>query len=145
MKPKISEACPNIQIGGVPKALSVEHRVTMKTWMKLKEQTKEGGIIQTFDMEKFLDKESLVDTMFTLKTKSDIDDKDYRLCYKLNENTRICVRTTVGESDSKLIKNSLGQGSFGAALASSINIGFAIQDTFHETSSTNTATLPINT
>ena len=76
MKPKIVEACPNIQIGGVPKASSVEHLVTMKTWMKLKEGTKEAGIIQTFDMEKFSDKESLVDTMFTLKTKADIDNKD---------------------------------------------------------------------
>ena len=95
-------------------------------------------------MEKFFDKESLLDTMYTLKTKADIDNKDYRLWYKLNENTRIRVRTSVGESDSKLIKNSLGQGSFGAALASSINIGCAIQDTFHETSSTNIGTLPIN-
>jgi hypothetical protein len=50
----------------------------------------------------------------------------------------------VGESDAKLVKNSLGQGSFGAALASSINIGCAIQDTFHETSSTNIGTLSLN-
>ena len=50
MKPKIINACPNIQIGGVPKASSVEHLVVVKTWMKLKEETKEGGIIQTFDM-----------------------------------------------------------------------------------------------
>ena len=100
-----------LELHGVPKASSVEHLVTMKTWMKFKEGTKEAGIIQTFDME-FFDKESLVDTMFTLKTKADIDNKDYRLWYKLNENTRIRVRTSVGESDSKLIKNSLGQGSF---------------------------------
>jgi hypothetical protein len=144
MKPKIIGACPNIQIGGIPKASSVEHLVTMKTWMKLKEETKEAGIIQTFDMEKFFDKESLLDTMYTLKTKADIDNKDYRLWYKLNENTRIRVKTSVGESDAKLITNSLGQGSFGAALASSINIGCAIQDTFHETSSTNIGTLPLN-
>ena len=112
--------------------------------MKLNERTKEGGILQTFDMEKFFDKESLVDTMYTLKTKADIDDKDYRLWYKLNENTRISIRTSVGESESKLIKNSLGQGSFGAALASSLNIGWAIKDTFKEMSSTSIGTLPIN-
>ena len=110
MKPKIIGACPNIQIGGIPKASSVEHLVTMKTWMKVKEETKEAGIIQTFDMEKFFDKESLVDTMFTLKTKADIDNKDYRLWYKLNENTRIRVKTSVGESEATLIENSLGQG-----------------------------------
>ena len=76
----------------------MEHLVTLKTWMKTKESSKEGGIIQTFDMEKFFDKESLLDTMVTLKT------KDYRMWFKLNEDTRIRVRTSVGESDSKLIK-----------------------------------------
>ena len=118
--------------------------MVLKTWMKQKEETKEGGIIQTFDMEKFFDKESLVDTMFTLKTRADIDNKDYRLWFKLNEDARISVRTLVGESESKLIKNSLGQGFFGAALASSLNIGCAIKDTFQETSSTNIGTLPLN-
>ena len=117
----------------------------MKTWMKVKEETKEPGIIQTFDMEKFFDKESLLDTMYTLKTKAKIDNKDYRLWYKLNENTRIRVKTSVGESEANLIVNSLGQGSFGAALASSINIGCAIKDTFHDTSSTNIGTLSLNT
>ena len=112
--------------------------------MKLKEETKEGGVIQTFDMDKIFNKESLLDTMFTLKTKAGIDNKDYRLWFKLNEDTRISGRTSVGESDSKLIKNSLGQGSFGAALASSLNIGCAIQDTFQETCSTNIGTLPLN-
>ena len=46
--------------------------------------------------------------MFTLKKKADINNKDYRLWYKLNEDTRISMRTSVGESESKLIKNSLG-------------------------------------
>ena len=62
----------------------------------------------------------------------------------MNEDTRISVRTSVGESESKLIKNSLGQGSFGAALASSLNIGCAIKDTFGEMSSTYIGTLPLN-
>jgi hypothetical protein len=95
-------------------------------------------------MENIFDKESLLDTMFTLKTKAGIDNKDYRLWFQLNEDTRISVRTSVGESDSKLIKNSLGQGSFGAALASSLNIGCSIKDTFQETCSTNIGTLPLN-
>ena len=49
--------------------------------------------------------------------------------FKLNEDTKIAVRTSVGESKTEIIKNSMGQGSFGAALASSINIDCAIQDT----------------
>ena len=95
--------------------------------MKIKEDTKQGGIINTYDMEKFFDKESLLDIMYMLKKKTDIDEKDYRLWYKLNEDTVIAVRTSVGETGTKLMENSVGQGSFGAALASSLNIGRAIK------------------
>ena len=93
------------QIGGVPESSSVEYLVTTKTWMKLKEEKKENGIYQTFDMERFFDKKSLMDTMYTLKTKADIDDKDYRLWYKLNEDAKICVKTSVEVSNTKLVKN----------------------------------------
>ena len=48
----------------------------------------------------------------------------------LNENAKISVRTSVGESDFSTITNSLGQGSFGAAPASLLNIGCAVVDTF---------------
>ena len=58
MKPNIIKSCPNIQIGGVPGASSTEHLVTTKTWMKTKEEDKQGGIMNTFDLEKFFDKES---------------------------------------------------------------------------------------
>ena len=37
--------------------------------------------------------------------------------YKMNENAKIGVRTAVGETDTKQVNNSLGQGMFGSALA----------------------------
>ena len=80
------------------------------------EESKKMGIINTYDMEKFFDKESLIDIMFTLRRKADISDKDYRMWFKLNEDTELAVRTSVGESKTELIKNSVGQGSYGAAL-----------------------------
>ena len=49
--------------------------------------------------------------------------------------SQTAVKTSVGESKTKVVKNSVGQGSFGAALASSLNIGSAIQDTFKWTKS----------
>ena len=64
-------------------------------------------IINTLDMEKFFDKESLMDIMYTLCKKAGIDVKDHRLWYKLNEDTEIAVRTSVGESKTEIIKNSL--------------------------------------
>ena len=63
MKLKIIKSCPNIQIGGVPKASCTEHLITTKTWMKVKEESKQGGIMNTFDLSKFFEKESLLDTI----------------------------------------------------------------------------------
>ena len=116
MIPNIVKACPSIQIGGIPKSSCSEHLLTLKTWMLNKESKKENGIFQVFDMENFFDKESLLDAMYTLRNKADICNKSYRLWYRLNEKARISVRTSVGESESKEIADSLGQGSFGAAL-----------------------------
>ena len=81
-------------------------------------------------MAKFFYKESLLDCMDTLKKKVNIDAKFYKMLYKLNANTKISVKTSVGESKTAPIKDILGQGSFAAILASSLNIGNAIADKF---------------
>ena len=53
MKPNIVKACLNIHIGGMPGSSSVEHLITLKTWMLMKEEKKLTGIFQAFVMEKF--------------------------------------------------------------------------------------------
>ena len=68
------------------------------------------GIFQGFDMEKFFDKESLLNTLYT---EGHIIDKDYRMRYKLNCKTLISVLTTMRESDAHRIFDRIGQGSFG--------------------------------
>ena len=83
MKDDIVNATPKMQLGGMPGASSVEHLVTLKTWMKLKEQYKSQGIFQVFDMSKFFDKESLLDCMYILHKKANIDHKCYKIWYKL--------------------------------------------------------------
>ena len=50
----IVAACPNIKIGGMPESSTVEHLVTVKTWMLMKEKKNDNVIFQTFDMEKIL-------------------------------------------------------------------------------------------
>ena len=144
MKGKIVGACPNIQIGGMPNSSSVEHLVTLKILMKMLEESNKMGIINTFDMEKFFDKESLMDIMYTLWKKAGIDEKHYRMWYKLNEDTEIAVRTSVGESKTEIVKNSVGQGSFGAVLASSLNIGCVVQEAFKGKKSTSIGHLALN-
>ena len=98
--------------------------------MKKIEENNEAGILSLYDMAKFFDKESLLDCMNTLNKKAQIDAKSYRMWYKLNENTKISVKTSVGESKTAPIKDSVGQGSFGAGLVSSLNIGCAVDDLF---------------
>ena len=134
MKPDIVKACPNIQLGGIPEASSDDHLITMKQIMKNKEERKEGLIVNTYDMKKFFDKESLMDAAFTLNKVAKVDDQSYRLWCKMNEDTRISVKTSVGLSRSENVKDSLGQGSMGAALVSTLNIGYAVQETFKEPS-----------
>ena len=63
MKEKIVQATPNIQLGGMPGASCVDHLIVVKTWMKYKEENKKGGILCTYDMSKFFDKEPLCDIM----------------------------------------------------------------------------------
>ena len=145
MKEDIVKACPINQLGGMPGAMSVEHLVVLKTWMKQKEQQKESGIFNVFDMSKFFDKESLLDCMNVLNTHAKISNKSYRLWYKLNEGTRISVKTSVGETDKATIFDSIGQGSVGAALVSALNIGVAIKETFTDQYTASIGQLSLNT
>ena len=95
-------------------------------------------------MSKFFDKESLLDCMYTLDKKANIDHKCYKIWYKLNENARISVKTSVGESKSKIVKDSIGQGSGGASLVSSLNLGCALEETFENNPSTAIGNLNLN-
>ena len=52
-----------MQIGGIKNNSSSEHLIIVKTWMKTNETNKMVCIFQAFDMEKFFDKEGLIDTL----------------------------------------------------------------------------------
>ena len=64
--------------------------------------------------------------------------------FKLNCKTRISVVTTVGETDARRIFDSIGQGSFGAALASALNIGTAIYNATEDKTLTELGAMPLN-
>ena len=65
----------------MPGSSSVEHLLTLTTWMMMKEENKSNGIFQTFDMEKFFDKESLRDVMYMLHNEAKICDIGCALKY----------------------------------------------------------------
>ena len=46
MKPERVENCPNIQIRGIPGFSNVEHIITLKTWMLMKEKIGTNGILK---------------------------------------------------------------------------------------------------
>ena len=144
MKPDIISATPKIQLGGRPGCSSVEHLVVLKTWIKMKEETKKPAIFQTFDMQKFFDRESLLDCMNSLSTRAKIDNKSYRIWFKINEKTNIAVRTSVGKSQYRRIFDSIGQGQDAAALVSALNLGCDIDDIFKDDPSTKIGQVPLN-
>ena len=61
--------------------------------------TKEVGetvcIFQAFDMEKFFDKEGLIDTLHTMYAKGKISENDYRMWFMFNNRTRILKRRQI--------------------------------------------------
>ena len=95
-------------------------------------------------MDNFFDKESLIDTLNALYVEGDISEKENRMWFKLNCKTRIAVVTLVGESDAARIFDSIGQGSFGAALASSLNKRTAIHDAAEGETLTELGHKPLN-
>ena len=79
-----------MQIGRMKGNSSSEHLIVVKTWMKT---NKTGGtvcIFKAFYMEKFFDKEGLIDTLHTMLTKGKISMSDYRMWFYLN-NKKITI------------------------------------------------------
>ena len=85
------------------------------------EKNKEAISITQLDLSKFFDKESLLDCLESLY-KSQIRGKLYKLIYKLNKDTRITVRTAVGDSEPEELNEIVAQGSLEAAMISSNNL-----------------------
>ena len=62
--------------------------------------------------------------------KCSIKGKLYKLLYKLNENTRIRVRTPVGLTDAEDTGENLGQGTLIGAVASAVNLDKGMEEYF---------------
>ena len=83
----------------------------------------------SWDLIKFFDKQSLIDACDALH-KAKVNNKFYRVWYKLNQNTQIEVRTGSGVSARGLAGPVTGQGGGGAALASALNLDLGVQTYF---------------
>ena len=74
-------------------------------------------IIQSYDVSKFFDKEMMEDAILCCLRRG-ADPKAVRQWFKLNENTRIQVRTGAGTTRFQDVGAVVGQGMLGGALVS---------------------------
>ena len=128
-KPMIVENMSPFQIGAVPGHRSQEHLFSLKSFVAMIEDNNEAIAVQLFDLVKFFDSESLVDGLNELY-RSNVKGKRYRLLYELNKDTRIMVRTPVGDSEKRETGKIFAQGSPEGSLASSSNISSGVSDFF---------------
>ena len=129
IKPKIVKKISPFQIGAIPGHRPQEHLFTLKSMITLVERNDDAIAMKLLDLVKFFDSEHLVDAMNELY-KSDVKGKLYRLEYEMNKKTRIRVKTTVGVSESREVKEIIQQGSIDGAIVSSSNLSSGVDDFF---------------
>ena len=129
MKNKIFDKTTKFQIGGQPGMRTQFHLFVVKSVMAVRENRDEGAILTLIDIQKFFDKQNLVDAMDSL-FESGVNEKCYRIWYKLNQNTKISVRTGAGCTEIGYAGGVTGQGGSGAALASALNLDSGVNSYF---------------
>ena len=105
------------QVGGQPGHRTEELVYTMKSIIALRRMQGKQVVIQMYDISKFFDKEQIEDAIATCLRRG-ADKKAVRLWYKLNQHTKIQVRTGAGLSEEGYVGAVLGQGTLGGALIS---------------------------
>ena len=119
---------PN-QIGAVPGHRSQEHLFTVKSLIALTEKNNDALALQLFDLKKYFDRECLQDCLGELY-RANVKGKLYKLLYELNKDTRIRVRTAVGDSEPREINEGVAQGSMEGSLISSLGLSKGATDFF---------------
>ena len=103
------------QIGGQPGHRAEELIFSLKSIVSKYRSEGKVIIIQSSDISKFFDKETMEDAILTcLKRGADV--KAVRCWYKLNEGTKIRVKTGAGLSDFCNAGALVGQGTLGGGL-----------------------------
>ena len=103
------------QIGGQPGHRSEELMFVVKSVVARQRSLGKLIILQGYDVSKFFDKEMIEDGVITCLRRG-ADPKAVRLWYKLNNGTRIQVRTRAGMTRFGEIGVVIGQGMIGGAL-----------------------------
>ena len=97
--------------------------------MAMMEKDNKAIALQLLDLSKLFDRECLIDCLDELY-KSQVRGKVYKLIHELNKDTRIRVRTVVGDSEKKETGKGMGQGTQESSITSSVNISGGVKDFF---------------
>ena len=90
------------QIGAVPGHRPQEHLFCVRSIVSLYNSMKKPLILSLYDISKFFDKELLEDALDACYD-AGVKGKLYRLLFLMNKDGKIKVKTTVGESEVKIL------------------------------------------
>ena len=124
-KEKIISNMTKYQIGTKTGHRAQEHLFTLKSVISLYLMLDFPILVQLYDISKFFDRESLRDGMNAIYH-CGIKGKLYRLIYNMNKDTKIRVRTAVGETEEKETGENIGQGTLEGANISAANIDYTV-------------------
>ena len=117
LKKPLVEGSSIYQIGGQPGHRSEEHVFVLKSVIAMYRTQGKPVIVQTSDISKFFDKE-MVEDAIKICYKRGADAKACQIWYKLNQGTKIRVKTGAGMSQFWEVGATVGQGTLGEALVS---------------------------
>ena len=117
------------QVGGQPGHRPEEMVFVLKSLVARQRQLGKMVVLQCFDVQKFFDKEQMEDAVLTC-LKRGADPKAVRLWHKLNQDTRIQVKTSAGMTEYGPVGPVVGQGTIGGALVSQAVLDDAVMEHF---------------
>ena len=117
------------QIGGQPGHRPEEMVFVMKSVVARYKKEGKLLVVNFYDLSKYFDKEMIEDAVLTCWNRG-ADIKAIRLWYKLNEKTRIRVKTGAGLSNYDEVGAVLGQGTLGGAIISQAVLDEGVMEHF---------------
>ena len=119
------------QIACKPGHRVTEHIFVIMSALAVLEKKKKAAIFSAWDIKKFFDSEVIEDVMAELY-RSQVRGKAYRLLFRLNENTNICIKTPVGITNYDNIGSGVTQGGVDAAIISSVSVDNSVVNEFSD-------------
>ena len=129
LKPFLLAGSSPYQVGGQPGHRPDELVYVLKSLIAKMRSEGRQVVIQCYDVAKFFDKEMIEDGVLTcLRRGAGVP--AVRLWYKLNQDTRIRVRTAAGVTASTNVGAVIGQGTIGGALVSQAVLDDGVMEKF---------------